>query len=371
MLLNWDILTDAMSFLDRADASRMSRACRTLLQAAPVVLLRGEIFLWTPWRLLSFYRFMSRAEHTGSPYQYLRQLKLTYSGRWLNTIPQFGKLITEIFEHATELQSLKVYGSDVLEADDRTAPAVAVLTKLYSLEIHDLTESTFHILKMMHAPLTKIEIALFGFTNPVDPTPVLLRFTDTLQTLDVSNAVFMSTDVQYPHLSTLTTQFCFFNELRPVVHCFPNLQVLHMHTINEETSTSMEIEWRRLASVASQEHCSWTSLHRLSGSVLCLYMLGVQCRVDHLKLASAMGTAEDSRRLTMVLSDAHPASLDLALTLPDFNVSLLAGALAPVTHILTQLMLHLEFHGIVYEDPRPRIVSVIPSNFAVLLTTSC
>ena len=302
---------------------------------------------------------MSRGKRNTFPY--LRLLTLSYDQDLPDAVSRLGEPITILFTNAKKLRSLMLYDCQILEIDERIAPALAALTNLRSLDFRGVSIRTLSILQMIQAPLTEVRLDCRGLESPIDPAPVLAHLRDSLQTLDLFYVEFRSTNVQYQHVKTLHLQYCTCDELRPIILSFPNLRVLHMYPTDREFgSTDAELEERRIASVASQAtHRSWLSLHRLSGSVFCLYMLGVQCRVDHLTVICALDNEENSQKFAVVLNDTHPTSLNIEVNLLDFDHSLVPVTLAPVAETLSQLMLRLGFHGIDYEDPSCHIVSTM------------
>lgn len=63
---------------------------------------------------------------------------------------------------------------------------------------------------------------------------------------------FASTEIQYPHVVSLSAEYCSFADLEPIVHCFPSLQDLSLHLLRqEEYMEEGEIEEDRLSNLAS------------------------------------------------------------------------------------------------------------------------
>ncbi|EKM48355.1 uncharacterized protein PHACADRAFT_33920 [Phanerochaete carnosa HHB-10118-sp] len=351
MHLNWDILVEIMFFSDRADASRMSRTCRTLLQAAPQTLLsRNEAFpLLERQQLLSFLLFMFCGRHNG--FRYLNQLRLYEVWR---SLPQLEEHLTDLFMQATELKLVTLEGEKV-ELGERVSYAFANLTKLRTLKIDAVTDRTAELFKKMQAPLTGIDANFLGYHDSVDPIPMFAHFKHSLRAMNLSFAGFSSTEIQYPRVVSLSAEYCEYQNLVSIVHCFPSLRDLSLHAMEEDLDMQQEIsitEEERLSSLASQtRRTQWPSLHRLSGGVRELYTLGIRCRVDHVDVARwPLNSAVDGQRLAAIVADVRPTSLDARLLLPEFELLSLAEHLTCVRDELVGLRLRLDYQ---YEEPCP------------------
>ncbi|EKM56065.1 uncharacterized protein PHACADRAFT_122216, partial [Phanerochaete carnosa HHB-10118-sp] len=344
MSLNWDILTEIMSFLDCEDASRMSRTCHILLRAAPRILLsRGECESVTrhkPWQFLSFCQFMFSGRHNG--FQYLTRLMLS-PNRQLFYMPQLGKLMADILVQATELRLFKLHDCKILDIDNRAGCAFTNLEKLRTLQISSFTDGTFVLLKKMKAPLTGIDANFTRLRRLIDPVPVFARFKGSLRAMDVVGVAFHSTEIQYPRVLSLSTNLDDATELERIALCFPNLQDFYMH-IYPNGYTVEDVEENRLSNLALQTRSTWPSLRRLSSTVLELYMLGIRCSVGYVDVArQSLSSAVDGRRLAAILTDVRPTSLSIRLRIPRFDPLSLAVYLAPIKGRLAELELTLEY----------------------------
>ena len=87
-------------------------------------------------------------------------------------------------------------------------------------------------------------------------------------------------------------------------------------------------------------------------------MLGLRCKVNHLGVGeSYLKTLNVASQLTTLLSDLRPSSLNVRLSMPNFDISSLGGVLAPAIDSLTQMIIWLDINGDRWEDPSLRIVS--------------
>ncbi|EKM51794.1 uncharacterized protein PHACADRAFT_212410 [Phanerochaete carnosa HHB-10118-sp] len=266
MRLDWDILVEIMSVLSRADASRMSRTCRVLLHAAPPTLLKGQVVLWSMTYLLSFHQFMFRDKH--KCFHHLRVLILKDA---IHHITGAGDLLVDIFTHSTDLERLKVFTSELIDADDRIPPALSALKQLHTIELFSITEHTIDMLKQIQAPLTTARVSLGRLIGPggragIDPISIFARFKDYLRVVDVIHAEFASAGFRYSRVDTLSVIYIN-NELRPLLHCFPNLknrQLLPMPSLRWRPLNDRHVEEQRRFNMTSPT--SWSSFNRLIGT---------------------------------------------------------------------------------------------------------
>lgn len=361
MLLNWDVLTEILSFLDRANASRMSRTCRTLHQAplVPRILLDYEVTLWSPKQLVSFCRYILPGSRRAR-FQYFLRLNLRISGRRFNiNTPQLGELLAAIFARSTKLEWLSLSNCALLEIDERIPPSLLSLTKLRTLVLNELTERTGDILKHIPAALTSISMDAMKLDDELElnAIPMFAHFKDSLETLGVTWADFIGEDVLYTRVTNLSVGHCYFPELRPIIRCFPNLRDLHIDIGDAPTTLEEQVEAHRLLNLASQPQTSWTSFSRLSGSLHTLYMLGIQCTAEYLNVIEPLDSTSNDLRLGVVLSDVRPTTLRMVLRMPEFDISRLAHVLSAARDTVKGLILDLEFYGEEYKGPTPQIVS--------------
>ena len=107
----------------------------------------------------------------------------------------------------------------------------------------------------------------------------------------------------------------------------------------------------------SQERGRWQSLDCLAGTVNSLYALAVRSKVKYLARDSSLGSV-DHRKLLMILSGAHPSSLDLTLRVPEFDLSRVGEFLEPARESLATLHLTIKLHWKKYKDPTSKLVSL-------------
>lgn len=354
MLLNWDTLTEVMAWLNRPRAARMSRTCRALRAAAPRMLLKDKVEILYAERFTSLCLFMFADRQR---FRFLRKLSLQFFVE--DEDSELGMLIADFFSHSTELEWLHLDDCLLLEVYEPVLSSMSSLTKLRTLQLENLTDHTEDLIKNIQLPLTKINIDFSGSEDFFDPISVLSPFKHSLKAVSVDHVNLFTLGVQYPLVTTLHVGYCDGAELEVLEHSFPNLRKLSFEIAQEEGSwTSEEVEVERHSSLSLGAQDSWTSLARLTGNILSLYILGVRCRVEHLDVTPLpMKRPEHCQRLTTMLTDFRPPNLELALDVAKVDLSQLPGILSPIEESLLKLRLCLKMRGHRYEDPTAKLVS--------------
>ncbi|EKM51791.1 uncharacterized protein PHACADRAFT_212408 [Phanerochaete carnosa HHB-10118-sp] len=266
-----------------------------------------------------------------------------------------GGLLADIFTHSTNLEHLDFSTSILLDADDRISPALSALRQLHILKLLNLTKHTVGMLKQMQAPLTKVVVSLVRRDDPsrrtdMDPVPIFARFKDSLRVMSVTFPNFASTEVQYPRVETLNA-FRTNRELRPLLHCFPNLKncliLVHPHEVSLD---DWQIEVQRRFNITLPT--SWSSFNRLIGGIETLYMLAVRCKVDHLSVTGPFAFSTGAlRKLTSVLDDARPTWLTLQIKVKENDLPPLGRRLSIAGSSISKMLLRLDFYGPRFADP--------------------
>ncbi|GJE88063.1 hypothetical protein PsYK624_041460 [Phanerochaete sordida] len=346
MRLYWDILMHTMPMMPRADASRLSRTCQTLLRAAaPALLSRREseeVAISEASHLSSLSSFLSSDWHSNAS-RHLKCLTLAIHEKDAQT----ASLLADILAKATELRSLNLLeASVVLEGTSSFCDALLALTNLRTLRIGGETGYDYGRLGGMRAPLTAIEADFSAFEDPVDVIPVFAHLANSLRVLKLANVEFATDSCVYPHVVTLDIDSCDRADIGPIARCFPNLQDL---TVSQVLFPD-EAEGLREENRAAQLVHTWPSLRRVSGTVTDLYTLGLLCRVSHLKIISeTIETEPECEKLAAVLADVRPTSLKVKIAAPAVALQSLAETLKPVQDCLTELWIEIDYKR--YTDP--------------------
>ncbi|GJE87959.1 hypothetical protein PsYK624_040420 [Phanerochaete sordida] len=223
----------------------------------------------------------------------------------------------------------------------------------------------------MEAPLTHIYATFhpWDFDDSFNPIHALAPFKNSLRVLDVFYAMFPHDDVDilYPQLISLSAESCTTLDLKRLVRCFPGLQDLRIKMARWEGGLGQDyIERHRLWNVASQKRHTWSSLRRLRGSIIQLYILGICCKSNYIDASEVpLDVTFNGRRLAAVLADAHPACLSLHLRSPGFDLLSLAECLAPASDELKAVKLYIELVGHEHDDPLTHISTML-ATFTVL-----
>lgn len=356
MLLNYDVLITVMSFSETGDIGRMMRTNRPLYLAGVPYLLEGNVRILSRRRLISFCCFMLRDPAHRFPH--LHHLELFVCGHFRT--PNAGSLIAGLFEKAQHLECLKLLYPNFLALDERIPRAISALTRLHSVALRGMTDQAQTLLRDIRSPLRALEIGFYSdwADGPADPVPLLVQFKTSLQRLHVTWVDFATSNIQYPNLTTLYVDDCQFAQLEFIYRSFPNLRSLSLWMGQEDDFLEEEeIEGHRELNIRSQDRGHWESLSHLQSSILSLYMLGVRCRVDNLDLKSSYLETAGGDKLSIILSDLRPSSLQLRLQILEFDVSKLGEFLAPAEKKLTSLYLHVDIHGEHYMDISSSLVS--------------
>ncbi|EKM56080.1 uncharacterized protein PHACADRAFT_184788 [Phanerochaete carnosa HHB-10118-sp] len=274
MPLNWDVLAEVMIWLDRPDTTRMSRTCRALRVIAPRMLLKDVVLIWRAEQLSSLCRFMFADRRR---FRFLRKLSLEFLVEAEDL--ELGRLTADLFSHLTELEWLDFYDCRLLELHKSVLPPISALAKLQTLKLENLTEHTYKFIKNTRLPLLEIVINFHGYYHFVDPIPVLSPFRHSLKKATVTFVDLSARGVRYPLVTTLHVGDCDAAELRVLESCFLNLRELSFESAHEEVMWSGgEVEMTRNLNLNPEIRDPWASLARLTGDILSLYILGVQCR---------------------------------------------------------------------------------------------
>ena len=352
--LNYDVLVGVMAFLPRRDIWSVMRTCRVLYVAGFPSLLHGVIELSTWTELASFCSFM--VFDPVPRFSCLRHLALGIPGH--HKTSNVGAHIVMLLQHASRLETLQFLQTGTISFDERIPRAVAALSNLRFFLTNDDCEGTFELLQNIRAPLTEIQMVFIRNISDVrvDPTLVFEPFKHSLESMGVVFVDLTTTTVQYPHLTTFSAHQCKCTRIQPLHWSFPNLTKLSLDTIVNQTDSSDADHHRQLNIEAQRRGSRWSSLKCFRGDLYSLYVLALQCKIDHIDLTSSLLGEKHHHQLHAVLSDTHPLVLQLKLRSPEFKRQQLGEVLAPVKDTLSKLALCIERRGLKYVDPSPSLV---------------
>ncbi|GJE88065.1 F-box protein [Phanerochaete sordida] len=373
MHLNQDILLQIMMYLHRSDASRLSRTCRTLLQAAPQHLFEARlgtggwpimVELSEPRQFTSFFMFIFR-RHLGC-LRYLQVLKLSPVGKW-RRVPRLAQLLAELFTKASALRALYLDDCSIIDFDERVRRAFTTMTGLRMIQIHAHTPDTPDWLEELQSPIACIDVDFELSDESGDRTdfvPVLEPFRTSLRAVKLKSIPWeegpgIKFPLVFPNVASLEAEIFDLNwQLRTIYHCFPNVKELSTYSKDADGLVlDPEIEDIRLMNGRAQASGFWPSLRLLEGPLTELYMLAIQCAVDEVHTYTPFDTEVRYARLTALIAATRPKMLELRLSKLafDFDLSTLAQHLMPARERLNRLELAFGFHGQEYTDIAPGI----------------
>ena len=353
----------------------MTRTCRALHHSGARYLLQGDIRIWCPEELASLCQYISRDVAHRS--RYIRSLDLEMYAEHVadsDEAPQTAPFVTLLSEYAGNLETLSIAYTELLAAElNLVLPS---LSHLRSLILSALSKDVEGLLKRVHSPLRVLNISLYDdwWTEGItaDPAVICAPFKDVLEVLDVSDATFETSYVQYPSLTTLVVHGSEWAELKHIFQSFPNLANLRLLMFYELDDEGLEdtIDEYRMLNVADRERGCWAKLQRLESGLISAYMLGVQSIVGTLSLMNGdlRGNIRDCDRLRAVLTDTRPAALILPLRIPStLSESKFGEVLAPAADRLTTLVVYVETSGPPFTHLSAALVSI---NFTLPRTCS-
>lgn len=234
------------------------------------------------------------------------------------------ELVFLAYAKSMPIEELKLADTEsLLGSATQLADAFARLTSVKNLSLRGVVgEHGASMVTMLQSKLVKAQLFLEGampwrktederaISNPI---ALLRNSQDTLESLWVSAphmADFMPE--VYPKMSELTMRE--FDVLRTydLVHAYPNLAKLEIEYPRFMGTPDSMTQARQQNQEEQREHNSWRFLHRVKSPVSALYMLSLQCPVDHLEVTVA--TTEDAQKLGPVLEETNPAVLELETT---------------------------------------------------------
>lgn len=365
ILLNFDILVEVMAWQaenwDRGSISRLMRTCRTLYTAgiSYVMLTKPEIELSSHRTLESLYTFLLRDPE--NRFRYLRRLILNVPWRNRNgqtTIPA-KDMLPYIFENASHLEKLRLSDSDILELDKRIPRSISGLKSLEHFSAIIASKTVLKILRRIKSPLARLQLSFdcTDFDQLNDPIEICASAKDTLEELRCSWAYFQKKEPVYPRLKKLYVEHNHLVALEPLLRCYPNLQHLHVFTHREVYDLGDQDDWdalhmERSENQVTQKGGSWSSLASLGGTIVYLFILGLQLKVGRLLVETSPNTDEEAQMLLSVVSDTRPSSIEFEFDLAESSFDFLEThtLLAPARGELNSLYLHLKHSSDTWAD---------------------
>ncbi|RPD55156.1 hypothetical protein L226DRAFT_229395 [Lentinus tigrinus ALCF2SS1-7] len=224
------------------------------------------------------------------------------------------------------LQSLGFDNAEaLLESHPPLAKAFAALSTIKTLHIRNVGRLAHDMLVEMKSSLLSAELSLSD--DPLrlprelrysDPIRLLLASEATLRKLKAESATTNTPEGslnKYPKMRELELNWVDVPSTYDYVAAFPNLKYLTISSVlpsrRGDLWTNCE-RYRRFNQDSQDSHGSWTSLARVKGSILDVYVLGLRCSVEALELVGT--TASEDRHLSMlgaVIEETEPTNVKL------------------------------------------------------------
>ncbi|KAJ3483496.1 hypothetical protein NLI96_g6270 [Meripilus lineatus] len=230
--LNYDIVSYIMASCPRGDVSSLMKTCHAYYSIGVPILLRPSDGFHKGSK--SFYDFMF-ATSPGPPdrFRYLLDLEARFDPNKPETL-----IIPRLLLRAMNLERLSIHGADeLMEFYPHVADSLTKLTEFRCWSVDTPGTGAIEWLKRTTAPIARLQVVLFidNNTSPVlDILPAILKFADTLVSLELVNALVGPNTSGILFLKVREIKILMyhvFGYLTPgqnIIQSFPNLEVLHV-----------------------------------------------------------------------------------------------------------------------------------------------
>lgn len=342
--------------------SSMMKTCRILLAEGAKYLLMPGVQLDNEASIISFVSFLFRARR-----QHIRHLhKLTLGapdGGLSNPTAHFFTSAIILLSPPIHYLSLLGEWDRILQTHPGISDAFVSLEFVRGISISGVGEHCLAMLRRMRSPVSTIYVgynALHDEAVPpapsaLHPLAALPNFQGTLENFHLSGGLGES-DLTVITIFPLTRFLHMTNIvipiIRPFIAAFPNLAYLMADTaydgskavIRDPIVVTAMTSWRTANQAAQDLHGSWKTLDHFEGTVHGLYVLGLRCRVNSLKITLSY---ESFDWLSDVLIDTRPSTVVLTISRLGTNAladdGLLRGlrlaAVSELTNLTVRLML--------------------------------
>ncbi|KAJ3552458.1 hypothetical protein NM688_g4140 [Phlebia brevispora] len=316
--LNLDVFTVLMTFIrERKDLLSLMSTCHALYVAGVQHLIRLSTDCIPGLKLRSFHTFM--LSHSPASFAALRRFSLKDD---LEPAPEDVGYLTSLLKRSVRLEDLRL-PSSVLNADSNLPLVVASLKSLVSLHFVSTSPAVESTLLLLHSPLKALNVSFSDHEQ--DPIPFLAEFQHTLEKASLTHVNIMHPDFGFTKLTELELIHCILPRLSVLMVAFPNLTALTLldqgdgtvvvlaHAIRQQVVRPQNIAFQ-----ANGHH--WKSLRSLTTNTFYLYTLGLQRKLDVLKITDPMLGDPDYqfRRFLPSIVPLQPREISLSLHDHDF-----------------------------------------------------
>ncbi|KAI9061131.1 hypothetical protein FKP32DRAFT_1594811 [Trametes sanguinea] len=214
--------------------------------------------------------------------------------------------------YMTDLQNLNLPPGDMfLESHPALPSALAELPAIQTLQLAYIYEQGITMLKALRSPLVSARLhfdalgdaTFFDTADETDllevhPVRLLSHSQSSLEELFAYGwlthlDILPDTSLVYPKMRRLDLEYTEWPLTMAYIRAYPNLTHLRYHTLDADLPVykgyldaldnrhRLNVEAQRLS-----KH-NWNSLQRVSGSLVDVYMLGLTCPVDNLRISNA------------------------------------------------------------------------------------
>ena len=331
--LNLDVLLLVMHYVtENRDLTSAMRCCRLWYDAGIETLLHS-VKLDSFRKISLFFRFMI-SKNPGS-FKALHALDLScYHGQDLDTSPNVD-LFVKFLTSAQSLTKLSLRYA-VLTVDPRIAKAIASYTTLLVLNLQpseegyetdesvsnsqflddedEIDDSVWDMLNNLQSHLTEVVV---NHPWDVDPVSTFAHSRTSLIHAVFGTMEMAGTEFSYPRLESLTLDQIDEQalQLSTMVPVFPNLRVLVVDTGSCLVLPDQD-RLRYENAIFQEMGRAWISLDSVTADMAWLYVMDLQCHIDHLSITSDLRDySQDIQRLKNVLKTTRPRRLTLSLEL--------------------------------------------------------
>lgn len=328
-----DVWSDISRLLGFRDLAVLSQTCRGLHGLATTQLLRHEIVLSDDNNLRSFLLFLDAdLGFRGPRVKKISIISEDKTGEGSPLIDQ--SLVIEVIGRCQQISSLKWSEKSDPAIDDRllTAlrklPGLELVCKLVVSKNSDLPR----LLEDASCPLKWLCIQFDPQRPPEDrdPASCLEVFRSTLVALMVLNPeIRLHHRVRYEKLTRLLLRGCMALEIRPLLHCFPNLQCLDVCGRLESRRPAFERRRANNALAWNQRGQLWRNLSLVVASAGLFHSLAIAVPWWFVSSPPAASSTGNLKLLGTVIKASGFERLILRLTMHDWRqIPTLARTLA-------------------------------------------
>ncbi|KAI0738336.1 hypothetical protein C8Q80DRAFT_272317 [Daedaleopsis nitida] len=370
-ILNRDILRTVLEEAERATIGTLMRTCRALYQEGARLLLSENVNvgLGGKKKLISFLRFMVAED--GRRWQFLSDVSIFGDPRFSS---RHAKILADGIRRARNIRRLKLHGIDeFLSSHQDLTAAVASLPNVKHLEVSRAGKYCCKLLGSARWELLTAQLSLggegeghwdenLGLETRMHPAALLSTSQATLTELHcyLWQPDKLSADSPvYPNVRKLEMDAMIrYPATHEWVRTYPNVRSLDVSTIPADYEGQQEdcdeVHARNRSAVASQG-CWSQGLDELSANCADMYILGLTCRVRHVRVSLS---AWDLPFLARAMEYALPVRLDITISASLFTSAFMVHLeeAAPYLQELQECEITLDFFPEDQEMNVPRLM---------------